>query len=171
MSRIKFLNTYIDSLTVSEAKARVDEMVQKRTPQYVVTPNTDIVMRMQREPDLLEICNKADLILTDGEMLVKLSKFLGNPIKERVAMTDFVWDVCDLAVEKKYRVFLFGGKESVLEKGKERIQNKYLNLNICRIVCIRIIRCWLLISVSNKCPITIFMMNLYPTMLFKPIFR
>ena len=131
MSRIKFLNTYIDSLTVSEAKARVDEMVQKRTPQYVVTPNTDIVMRMQREPDLLEICNKADLILTDGEMLVKLSKFLGNPIKERVAMTDFVWDVCDLAVEKKYRVFLFGGKESVLEKGKERIQNKYLNLNIC----------------------------------------
>lgn len=96
MSRIKFLNTYIDSLTVSEAKARVDEMVQKRTPQYVVTPNTDIVMRMQREPDLLEICNKADLILTDGEMLVKLSKFLGNPIKERVAMTDFVWDVCDL---------------------------------------------------------------------------
>lgn len=131
MSRIKFLNTYIDSLTVSEAKARVDEMVQKRTPQYVVTPNTDIVMRMQRDPDLLEICNKADLILTDGEMLVKLSKFLGNPIKERVAMTDFVWDVCDLAVEKKYRVFLFGGKESVLEKGKERIQKKYPNLNIC----------------------------------------
>ena len=46
-------------------------------------------------------------------------------------MTDFVWDVCDLAVEKNYRVFLFGGKESVLEKGKERIQKKYPTLNIC----------------------------------------
>ena len=131
MSRIKFLNTYIDSLTAQEAKVHVNQMVQERRPQYVVTPNTDIVMRMQREPDLLDICNKADLILTDGEMLVKLSKFLGNPIKERVAMTDFVWDVCDLAVEKKYRVFLFGGKESVLEKGKERIQKRYPSLNIC----------------------------------------
>lgn len=131
MSRIKFLNTYIDSLTAQEAKERVDQMVQERRPQYVVTPNTDIVMRMQREPDLLDICNKADLILTDGEMLVKLSKFLGNPIKERVAMTDFVWDVCDLAVAKDYKVFLFGGKESVLEKGKERIQNKYPSLKIC----------------------------------------
>ena len=131
MSRIKFLNTYIDSLTALEAKKLVDELVQDKRPQYVVTPNTDIVMLMQKNPDLLEICNKADLILTDGEMLVKLSKFLGNPIKERVAMTDFVWDVCDLAVEKSYRVFLFGGKESVLEKGKERIQMKYPSLNIC----------------------------------------
>ena len=131
MSRIKFLNTYIDSLTAQEAKAQVDQMVQKRRPQYVVTPNTDIVMMMQKNPDLLDICNKADLILTDGEMVVKLSKFLGNPIKERVAMTDFVWDVCDLAVEKNYRIFLFGGKEDVLEKGKKRILKKYPNLNIC----------------------------------------
>ena len=131
MSRIKFLNTYIDSLTAQEAKSQVDRMVQKRRPQYVVTPNTDIVMLMQKNPDLLDICNKADLILTDGEMVVKLSKFLGNPIKERVAMTDFVWDVCDLAVEKNYRIFLFGGKEDVLEKGRKRIQEKYPNLNIC----------------------------------------
>ena len=131
MSRIKFLNTYIDSLTAQEAKTQVDRMVQKRRPQYVVTPNTDIVMLMQKNPDLLDICNKADLILTDGEMVVKLSKFLGNPIKERVAMTDFVWDVCDLAVEKNYRIFLFGGKEDVLEKGRKRIQEKYPNLNIC----------------------------------------
>lgn len=131
MSRIKFLNTYIDSLTAEEAKKRVDELVQDRHPQYVVTPNTDIVMLMQKNPDLLEICNKADLILTDGEMVVKLSKFLGNPIKERVAMTDFVWDVCDLAVEKQYKVFLFGGKESVLEKGRSRIQQKYPQLTIC----------------------------------------
>ena len=131
MSRIQFLNTYIDSLTVEEAKACVDSMVKMGTPQYVVTPNTDIVMRMQKETDILNICNNADLILTDGEMLVKLSRFLGNPIKERVAMTDFVWDVCDLCVEKNYRLFLFGGKEDVLEKGTERIQKKYPALNIC----------------------------------------
>lgn len=131
MSRIKFLNVNIDSVTSQEAKALVDGMVRDRHPQYVVTPNTDIVMRMQKDEELMRICNEADLILTDGEMVVKLSRFLGNPIKERVAMTDFVWDVCDLAVEKGYRVFLFGGKESVLETGKDRILKKYPKLNIC----------------------------------------
>lgn len=131
MSRIRFLNTYVDNLTAKEAKERLNELVLDKRPQYVVTPNTDIVMLMQNNSDLLEICNKADLILTDGEMVVKLSKFLGNPIKERVAMTDFVWDVCDLAVEKHYKVFLFGGKEGVLKIGRNRIQQKYPQLNIC----------------------------------------
>lgn len=131
MSRIKFLNVNIDSVTSQEAKALVDGMVKDRQPQYVVTPNTDIVMKMQQDEELMRVCNTADLILTDGEMLVKLSRFLGNPIKERVAMTDFVWDVCDLAVEKNYKMFLFGGKDIVLETGLSRIQEKYPALNIC----------------------------------------
>ena len=117
MSRIKFLNVNIDSVTVQEAKELVNSMVVDRKPQYVVTPNTDIVMKMQKDDELMRVCNNADLILTDGEIVVKLSKFVGNPIKERVAMTDFVWDVCDLAVEKNYKIFLFGGKEGVLEIG------------------------------------------------------
>ena len=131
MNRIKFLNVNIDSVTSQEAKALVDQMVIDRRPQYVVTPNTDIVMKMQKDEELMRVCNAADLILTDGEMVVKLSRLMGNPIKERVAMTDFVWDVCDLAVEKNYKVFLFGGKESVLETGTARIQKKYPDLNIC----------------------------------------
>ena len=131
MSRIKFLNVNIDSVTVQEAKELVNSMVVCRKPQYVVTPNTDIVMKMQKDDELMRVCNNADLILTDGEMVVKLSKFVGNPIKERVAMTDFVWDVCDLAVEKNYKIFLFGGKEGVLEIGTKRIQEKYPALNIC----------------------------------------
>ena len=68
--------------------------------------------------------------MTDGQILVKLSKYLGNPIKERVCMTDFVWDVFDLAVEKKYKVFLFGGKENVLLKAVENIKKRVPNLQI-----------------------------------------
>ena len=128
--RIKFLNTYIDNLTAQEAKARVDELIKEPGNHYVVTPNSDIVVKMQDDPELLEICNKADLILTDGQIVVKLSKRLGTPIKERVAMTDFVWEVMDLADEKGYKVFLFGGKEDVLEKATAKIKSKYPKLNI-----------------------------------------
>lgn len=129
-NRIGFLNTYIDSLTASEAKEIVDAYVQDGNAHYVVTPNTDIVVKMQDDSELKHICDKANLILTDGQILVKLAKFLGNPIKERVCMTDFVWDVCDLADEKGYKIFLFGGKESVLKKATNRIKKKYPNLNV-----------------------------------------
>lgn len=128
--RIPFLNTYIDNLTAQEAKACVDQLINTEGSHYVVTPNSDIVVKMQDDLELLKVCNEADLILTDGQIVVKLSKKLGTPIKERVAMTDFVWEVMDLADEKGYKVFLFGGKEDVLAKATTRIKEKYPKLNI-----------------------------------------
>ena len=129
-NRIEFLNTYIDNLTASEAKNAVDSLIQAGGNHYVVTPNSDIVVKMQDDTELKEICDKADLILTDGQIVVKLSRYLGNPIKERVCMTDFVWDVFDLAIKKAYKVFLFGGKEDVLFKATENIKKRLPELNI-----------------------------------------
>ena len=129
-NRISFLNTYIDNLTAEEAKKAVDQFIQADGFHYVVTPNSDIVVKMQDNPELKNICDNADLILTDGQIVVKLSKWLGNPIKERVCMTDFVWDVFDLAVEKGYKVFLFGGKEDVLRKATENIKKRVPKLHI-----------------------------------------
>ena len=129
-NRIEFLNTYIDNLTASEAKNAVDSLIQAGGNHYVVTPNSDIVVKMHDDTELKEICDKADLILTDGQIVVKLSRYLGNPIKERVCMTDFVWDVFDLAIKKDYRVFLFGGKEDVLFKATENIKKRLPELNI-----------------------------------------
>ena len=128
--RIEFLNTYIDNLTAAEAKNMVDQLIQTNGYHYVVTPNSDIVVKMQDDFELKNICDDADLILADGQIVVKLSKYLGNPIKERVCMTDFVWDVFDLSVEKGYKVFLFGGKEEVLAKATENIKKKAPKLQI-----------------------------------------
>ncbi len=128
--RIPFLNTYVDNLTAAEAKSCVDQLIQEPGYHYVVTPNSDIVVKMQDDPELKEICEKADLILTDGQIVVKLSRKTKHPIKERVCMTDFVWDVCDLAVEKGYKLFLFGGKEEVLERAAIKIKQQYPTLNI-----------------------------------------
>ena len=129
-NRIEFLNTYIDNLTASEAKNAVDSLIQAGGNHYAVTPNSDIVVKMQDDTELKEICDKADLILTDGQIVVKLSRYLGNPIKERVCMTDFVWDVFDLAIKKDYKVFLFGGKEDVLFKATENIKKRLPELNM-----------------------------------------
>ena len=129
-NRIPFLNTYVDNLTASEAKSCVDQLIQEPGYHYVVTPNSDIVVKMQDDPKLKKICENADLILTDGQIVVKISRKSKYPIKERVCMTDFVWDVMDLANEKEYKVFLFGGKEDVLAKATKRIKKKYPGLNI-----------------------------------------
>lgn len=129
-NRIRFLNTYIDSVTASEAKRIIDWYIQERGSHYVVTPNSDIIVKMQEDARLKKICDEADLILTDGQMLVKISRFLHNPIKERVCMTDFVWDVLDLAAEKGYKVFLLGGTLDALDKACDKISDRYPGLKL-----------------------------------------
>lgn len=129
-NRIPFLNTYVDNLTAKEAKSCVDQLINTSGFHYVVTPNSDIVVKMQDDPQLKKICEEADLILTDGQIVVKISKNGKYPIKERVAMTDFVWDVMNLADEKGYKVFFLGGKEDVLRKATAKIREKYPKLKI-----------------------------------------
>ena len=77
-NRIPFLNTFVDNVTADEAKRLVDEDVQSGRSCYVVSPNSDIVVKMQEDPELKFICDNADLILTDGMMLVKISRYLGK---------------------------------------------------------------------------------------------
>jgi len=129
-NRVPFINTYIDSLTTLEAKQVIDDLIQQGGAHYVVTPNSDIVVKMQDDPELKLICDNADLILADGQIIVMLSRYLGHPIKERVCMTDFVWQVIDLAVEKDYKIFMLGGKEESLKKAIRIICEKEPTLKI-----------------------------------------
>lgn len=130
MSRIDFLGHKIDSLTKEEVLNDIKRFVDDKTPRYVVTPNTDIIIKMEKDKKLGEICDNADLILTDGQVLVKISEWLKCPIKERLCMTDFIWDLCECAQKKGFSVFLFGGKENVLNNGREYIEKKYPDLKI-----------------------------------------
>lgn len=123
-NRIEFMNTYIDNLTFEEAKEKVDQLIKEDGYHYVVTPNSDIVVKMQDDLELKNICDNADLILTDGQIVVKILKYLGNPIKERVCMTDFVWHVFDLAVEKGYGVFLFWWERGSIEESNREYKKE-----------------------------------------------
>lgn len=41
MSRIKFMNTEIDNLTMQETLKVIEELIQKNKNAYVVTPNVN----------------------------------------------------------------------------------------------------------------------------------
>lgn len=44
MSRIKFMNTEIDNLTMQETLKVIEELIQKNKNAYVVTPNVDHIL-------------------------------------------------------------------------------------------------------------------------------
>lgn len=130
MSRIKFLNTEVDNLTMNEAINQIDRLIQMRTPSYVVTPNVDHIAKLEKDEEFKDVYKNADLILTDGMPLIWISKLKGNPIKEKVSGSDLFPKICELASNKGYSVFLLGAAEGIADKAAENLKNKYEGLNI-----------------------------------------
>ena len=52
MCRIKFLNTNVDNLTMKEAVEKIDELIQRNIPSYVVTPNVDHIVKLEKDEEL-----------------------------------------------------------------------------------------------------------------------
>lgn len=51
----------------------------------------------------------------------------GNPVKAKVSGSDLVPQLCSVAVEKRYSIFIIGGKDGVAEKAKIRLK-KYIRV-------------------------------------------
>lgn len=130
MTRMKFLNIEIDNLSMNESIDCIDGFIQNKTPSYVVTPNVDHIVKLEKDKEFLEVYDNADLILTDGMPLIWISKLLKMPIKEKVSGSDLFPKVCELANEKRYSIFLLGAAEGVALKAAENLKDKYKNLKI-----------------------------------------
>ncbi len=130
MSRIKFLNTNIDNLTMEETVLRIDDMIKSKKNSYVVTPNVDHIVKLEKDKEFKKVYSEADLIVTDGMPLIWISKLLKTPIKEKVSGSDLFPKVCELAAEKKYSLFLLGAAEGVAEKAAINLCEKYRGLEV-----------------------------------------
>ena len=129
-NRINFMNTYFDSVSKEEALNLLSAFIEDGTPRLVTAPNTDMVVRMQHDTELATIMNSADLVLTDGQIIRFIARFLGTPIKERLTITYFIWDILKMCEEKGYSVYVFGGMQDYLGKAISIICDKLPKLRM-----------------------------------------
>lgn len=130
MARIKFMNTDIDNLTMAETLNEIDKLIQKKNCSYVVTPNVDHIVRLEKDVELQKVYKNASLILTDGKPLIWISKWYKTPIKEKISGSDLFPKVCELAANKNYTMYLLGAAEGVADTAAKNLMKKYPGLNV-----------------------------------------
>lgn len=130
MARIKFMNTDIDNLTMAETLNEIDKLIQKKNCSYVVTPNVDHIVRLEKDEELQKVYKNASLILTDGKPLIWISKWYKTPIKEKISGSDLFPKVCELAANKNYTMYLLGAAEGVADTAAKNLMKKYPGLNV-----------------------------------------
>lgn len=130
MARMQFMNTEIDNLTMDEALDAMDELIRQRRCAYVITPNVDHLVQLERGGPLRDAYWEADLILTDGKPLIWISRWYGTPIKEKISGSDLFPRLCGLAAKKGYTMYFFGAMEGVAAKAAENLTARYPGLKV-----------------------------------------
>lgn len=129
------LNTYINNLDMNESIITIEDLIALDKKSYVVAINVDVVMKIEEDPYLKEIVDKADLVFVDGKPLVWISKYYGSPLKAKISGSDLVPLLCEISADKGYKIFIIGGKEGIANKAKENLEAKYKDIRIVGTYC------------------------------------
>jgi N-acetylglucosaminyldiphosphoundecaprenol N-acetyl-beta-D-mannosaminyltransferase len=117
-------------LTLAETVQRVAALVGKNQPAFFITANSHYVMLTHEHPDLFEVNKRAAFIVADGAPLVWAARRRAVPLPERVAGSDLIFALSDLAARNGYRVFFVGGAPGVAEQAASLLCARYPGLSI-----------------------------------------
>ncbi len=129
--RVNVMGVGFDNVTMDEALARANALIEDRETSYCVTPNAEIVYEAMHDPAFCEILNGAALVLPDGAGTVLGAKLLGTPLKQKVAGIDFATNLLEILAKTGKRLYLLGSKPGIAEQAAENMTKKHPGLRIC----------------------------------------
>jgi N-acetylglucosaminyldiphosphoundecaprenol N-acetyl-beta-D-mannosaminyltransferase len=130
-TRLKVLNIWVDAVDRKEAIRGVKNILQTATrPHAIFAINPEKNFSVTKDTLLNDTIKNADLLLPDGIGIVLAARILYGADLERVPGSEFIFDICDIAVNGSYGVFVYGAKEDVNRRAVEQLKIRYPELKI-----------------------------------------
>ena len=131
MSRINIRGLDFDNLTVAETLELLTARLEAGEQTALFTPNSEIVQACVDDPSLYPIIGSGDVVIPDGIGVIKASRILGTPLKEKVAGVVVGEKMAEILSRKEgHSLFLLGGKPGVAEVAAKNLTEKYPGLHI-----------------------------------------
>ena len=126
---IEMFGLTIDKLSMQEAVSVVKSWIMQgeRDCKYVVTPNVDHVVQLEKNTAFKDAYAKASMIVADGKPVVLASKLLGKPLPETVPGSDLVPNIFESFNQSgtPLRVYLLGAMPGVGEVAATNIKAQW----------------------------------------------
>lgn len=98
---------------------------------FIITANPETYMLSEKDKEMHNILNNKDnLVVPDGIAIVKTANYLGYDIRERITGVEIAEHLLKLANKNKYKVYLFGATEEVIELLENKIKKDYPNIKL-----------------------------------------
>jgi N-acetylglucosaminyldiphosphoundecaprenol N-acetyl-beta-D-mannosaminyltransferase len=125
----------LSRLSYAETLKRIEQLADSKRPAFFITAPLNYAMECYKNPQLREVNRKAAFLVADGMPLVWVAKAKGKPLAERVAGSDLVPSMCEMAARRGESVFLLGAAPGVAAKAAEKLVISYPGLRIAGTAC------------------------------------
>jgi N-acetylglucosaminyldiphosphoundecaprenol N-acetyl-beta-D-mannosaminyltransferase len=133
--RIGVGHALVDNCSSQQVCASVIAHAQNRgKPAFVITPNAQHIVLLEKERRLQEVYDRADLVIPDGISLLIAARLYGRSLQQRIAGVDIFKLLCGLAAEADLQVFLLGGRPGSAELAAAALKADYPTLK-CSTYC------------------------------------
>lgn len=106
----------VKAATMEDVLDRVDCAIATRSQLNIGVINAAKIVNMRKDSELRDAVLSSDAIYADGMSVVWASRVLGQPLPERIAGIDLMYEIMNRGQEKAYRVFCLGARQEVLDK-------------------------------------------------------
>lgn len=129
-ARVSVMGAPVDPWTMEQSVKATDWLVAHNKFGHLIGVNADKLLQMRDDPAMDFIVRRCELVNADGASMVMAANKLGVDVPERVAGIDLMWELCALAEQKGYSIYLLGAKAEVVAKTAQVLQEKHPKLNI-----------------------------------------
>jgi N-acetylglucosaminyldiphosphoundecaprenol N-acetyl-beta-D-mannosaminyltransferase len=123
--RLRIGTLWIDALSFADALREIERLVDDRRGGSVYTPNVDHVIQAESNVAFRGAYEHASLSLADGMPLVWVAGLLDCPLPGRVAGSDLLVPLMELAGRRSWSVYLMGGAPGVAEAAARLLAERF----------------------------------------------
>ena len=116
--------------TRSDALDHIFDMARSMTSRWVVTSNSDHLLRAGQDAEFRDAVAAADFVVSDGWPIVMTLKAMGFSYAERVTGADLLPAIAERCARTGQSIFIMGGMEGWSELAAKNLQNRFSGLKV-----------------------------------------
>jgi len=127
LESVEILGIKVNQVTYKKTLDILLFWLKDKKHRYLVTPNPEIIVHAQSDPQFAKILNSADLSIPDGSSLIWASR---GRLATTVTGTDLMTQICQTASRQGWKIGLLGGTNDTVALTNRKLQKMLPNIKI-----------------------------------------
>lgn len=129
-NRVNLLGVSIDPLTAASLNERAEKILENGSRSIAAYVHVHGINLARADQVLASFYRRAEIVYCDGEGVRLGARILGYRIPERIALTDWIWDLFRICERRGAKVYLLGSRTEVVEEALRKVKEKFPRLNL-----------------------------------------